>query len=165
MSDIVTDWKNISDELRKEVLKARKRGMNKAMTKIKNETRKLIKFKHSSDSKYSDSLKDAARVSKYRDSSLVGEAIAGVHVMGIRKKGSGTFRTRFFEMGTDERHIPTHKRKNRKNGGYSTVQGHSTGAIKPARGFFKSAVNSHINEAPNIIEQELQKAIDKCNNG
>ena len=84
--------------------------------------------------------------------------------MGIRKKGSGTFRLRFFESDTAKRFIKDHERKNRKNGGKHKVKRHTTGRIK-GKGFFKSAVNSEISKATSIIEKELNKAIEKCNNG
>jgi len=49
--------------------------------------------------KYSDSLLDAIRVSV--DKNMNEDTIeAKVHIMGTRKKGSGTFRTKFFEKGT-----------------------------------------------------------------
>ena len=166
MNNLIVQWSKIDENFKKEVLKARKRGMNKAVSKIRNRTRRLIKssFKKSTSSKYNDTLAEGARVSKYKDSSLVGEAIAGAHIMGIRKKGSGTFRLRFFENGTAKRFVKDHDRKNRKNGGKHKVKGHTTGRIK-GKGFFKSAVASEISKATSIIEQELNKAIDKCNNG
>ena len=166
MNNLIVQWSKIDENFKKEVLKARKRGMNKAVSKIRNRTRSLIKssFKKSTSSKYNDTLAEGARVSKYKDSSLVGEAIAGAHIMGIRKKGSGTFRLRFFENGTAKRFVKDHDRKNRKNGGKHKVKGHTTGRLK-GKGFFKSAVASEISKATSIIEQELNKAIDKCNNG
>ena len=166
MNNLIVQWSKIDENFKKEVLKARKRGMNKAVSKIRNRTRSLIKssFNKSTSSKYNDTLAEGARVSKYKDSSLVGEAIAGVHIMGIRKKGSGTFRLRFFENGTAKLFVKDHDRKNRKNGGKHKVKGHTTGRIK-GKGFFKSAVASEISKATSIIEQELNKAIDKCNNG
>lgn len=168
MSNAVQQWNQISDELRKEILKARRRGMNKAAMKIRNKTRSLIKSSFpaatKSNSKYSDKIIDGVRVSKYRESSLVGEAVAGVHVMGIRKSSSQTFKLRFFEGGTAERFTKSYKRKNRANGGVHNVKAHRTGSIK-GKGFFSSAVQSELQNAPSIIEQELIKAVIKCNNG
>ena len=169
MNDLVAQWDKVSDSFKKEILKARRTGMNKAVRTIKNTTRKLIKslFPNATketNSKYSDTIIEGARVSKYRESSLVGEAVAGVHVMGLRKKGSGTFRLRFFEGGTDKRFTKDYKRKNKKNGGMHHVKGHYTGSIK-GKGFFSSAVNSELGKAGSIIEAELIKAIEKCNNG
>ena len=168
MNNAVQQWNQISDELRKEILKARKRGMNKAAMKIRNKTRSLIKsaFPASTkpNSKYSDKIIEGARVSKYRESTLAGEAVAGVHIMGVRNKSSQTFKLRFFEGGTVERFTKSYKRKNRVNGGMHNVKAHRTGSIK-GKGFFSSAVQSELQNAPSVIEQELIKAVIKCNNG
>lgn len=169
MNDLVAQWDKVSDSFKKEVLKARRTGMNKAVRNIKNATRKLIKslFPNATketNPKYSDTIIEGARVSKYKESSLVGEAVAGVHIMGLRKKGSGTFRLRFFETGTERRFTKDYKRKNPKSGGFHHVKGHYTGSVK-SKGFFASAVNSELNKASSIIEAELIKAIEKCNNG
>ena len=168
MNDLVSQWHEVDERFKKEVLKARKRGMNKAVMKIRNKTKSLIKSaipaSKNHDPKYSDTMIEGARVSKFKDSSLVGEAIAGAHIMGTRKTGSGTFRLRFFESDTERRFIKDHERKNKKNGGTHKVKGHYVGKIK-GKGFFKSAVDSEISKATSIIEEELNKAIDKCNNG
>jgi len=51
---------------------------------------------------FSDRLIDAIRSSKIKNEGL-GELSLKVHTMGNRKKGSGTFRARFFESGTQDR--------------------------------------------------------------
>lgn len=167
MNDLVKQWDKVSDEFKKEVLKARKRGMNKAVQKIRNTTKKFIKSSFpnatKTSDKYNDSMIEGARVTKYKESTLVGEAVAGAHIMGLRKKGSGTFRLRFFEGGTEKRFIKDHKRKS-KNGVSYHVKGHYTGSVK-GKSFFSNAVSTEINKATSIIEEELNKAINKCNNG
>lgn len=168
MNDFTLQFKYDSDELRKEVIKARKRGMNKAAQKIRNATRSLIKSKLPNASKpnpkYDDKMIDGVRVSKYKESTLVGEAVSGVHIMGTRKKGSGTFRLKFFEDGTDNRQTESYYRTNPYSGKKHKVKGHSTGSVS-GKGFFKSSVDSKINEAYSTIEQEIIKAIEKANNG
>lgn len=168
MNNLVSQWQEVDERFKKEILKARKKGMNKAVMKIRNKTKSLIKSaipaSKNHNPKYSDTMLEGARVSKYKESTLAGEAIAGAHIMGTRKKDSGTFRLRFFESDTERRYIKDHERKNRKNSGKHKVKGHFTGRIKGKR-FFKSAVDSEISKASSIIEQELNKAIDKCNNG
>ena len=54
MIDLVAQWGEIDERFKKEILKARKRGMNKAVMKIRNKTRRLIKssLNHSTSSKY-----------------------------------------------------------------------------------------------------------------
>ena len=166
MNDLIKQWAEIDEGFKKVILKARKKGMNKAVGKIKTKTKKLIKtrFPNASNTSnlYIDTMIEGVRVSKYKDSDIAGEAIAGVHVLGTKKKGSGTYRLRFFENDIDERNIKKHKRKNRTNNGYHTVKGHSVGKIK-GKNFFKDAVDEEIKKAPDIIEKELNKAVDKYN--
>jgi len=70
-----------------------------------------------------------------------------VHILGSRKKDSGTFRARFFEKGTKER----------------DGDGHYRGSIK-ATNFFGDAVSQTSSKAYNAINQtftnEVQKIID-----
>lgn len=171
MSDFIkiesdlSNYKEVSEKFRKEIVKARRKGMNKVATDLKKETKPLIKNNiHNAtkaNSKYNDKLIDAVRVSKYKDVDLLGEAIAGTHIMGIRKKGSGTFRLKFFENGTKNRYIKDHKRKS-KNGLIYRVSGHSTGKIKSTN-FFKSATDKVLPKAQETIERYLKEAIDRCN--
>lgn len=163
--DLNTQWNEISDELKKEILKARRRGLNRAVVTIKNATKKLLRSllpsSTSKSKKYGDSLIDGVRVTKYKENSLIGDAIASVHVMGVRTKTSGTFRLRFFEGGTTSRYIGTHKRKSKK-GNVHTVMGHYVGRIK-SYGFLRKGVAEKIGEVPSIIDREILKAIEKCN--
>ena len=39
MNNLIVQWSKIDENFKKEVLKARKRGMNKAVSKIRNRTR------------------------------------------------------------------------------------------------------------------------------
>lgn len=54
-----------------------------------------------SQSGYKDKLIDAVRVSKVEATG--NEVTTKVHIMGVRSPGSGTFRARFFEGGTNPR--------------------------------------------------------------
>ena len=151
--NLVQQWREIDGRVRKEILKARKKGMNKAVGKIRNKTKALIKSSlpaaKNHNPKYNDTMLSGAKVSKYKDNDLVGEAIAGAHIMGTRKTGSGSFRLRFFEDGTTSR---------------TTKRGYRRGKVS-GKHFFKNAVDSEISKAPSIIERELEKAIERCNNG
>ena len=51
--------------------------------------------------RYKDKLIDAVRVSKVEANG--NEVTTKVHIMGVRSSGSGTFRARFFEGGTNPR--------------------------------------------------------------
>lgn len=168
MNSLKEQWNDIDKKFVNEIIKARKRGLNKAVSKIRNTTVRNIRSKFPNASKpskyFNDRMIEGARVVKYHESTLIGDGIAGAHVLGTQKKGSGTFRLRFFEGGTKERFVKTHKRKNRKNAGTHTVKGHSVGKIKGLK-FFDGAVSSELKNAKSIIDNELKKAIEKCNNG
>ncbi len=165
MNDLIIQWKSISDDLRKEIVKGRKRGMMKAVRNIRNKTKSLLKRllpnSTKSNPKYNDKLIDAVRVSKFREIDFLGESVASVHIMGTRSKSSGTYRTRFFENGTVDRHTKDYKRKS-KSGKLYHVKGHRTGKIIGLN-FFSEAVSSELKNAPSVIESELIKAIQKCN--
>lgn len=137
---------NISKKLTKEILKARKRGMNRAASKIKNATRKFIRSSFPNAAK--SDLINAARVSKYREDKALGEAVAGAHIMGSNKKGSTEYKLRFFEDGSSENR-QTKKKYNR---------GKLSG-----KHFFRDAVSQELPKAPQIIDNEIKKAIEKFN--
>jgi len=101
---------------------------------------------------YIDKLSDGVMSSKVKEGSII------VHVMGTRKKGSGTFRLRFFEGGTKERYQKTWKGKKLK-------VPRRLGHIK-AYGFFNSAVSSSTDEVMKAMNEQLTKYIEKAwNNG
>ena len=101
---------------------------------------------------YIDKLSDGVMSSKVKEGSIV------VHVMGTRKKGSGTFRLRFFEGGTKERYQKTWKGKKLR-------VPRRLGHIK-AYGFFNSALSSSTDEVMKAMDEQLTKYIEKAwNNG
>jgi len=89
----------------KEMRKATKTALRKGAQVLSKNTKKQLRQKLRAASKrnpkYNDRLIDAVRYSVDRKGNL-----AKVHIMGTQKKGSGTFRLRFFERGTK---IRTHK--------------------------------------------------------
>lgn len=85
--------------------------------------------------RYDDTLADAVRISiNLKDNPI--KAI--VHILGTRSRGSGTFRTRFFEGGTRER---------------ITKKG-SRGRIEP-KSFFADAINNLRASLESMIESAL----------
>lgn len=166
MNSLAEQWHKLDIKFRKEILKARRRGMNKAVMAIRNKTRSLVKtgLGRTNRNLYNDKIWEGARVSKYKEIESLNEAIAAVHIMGTSKKGSGTYRLRFFENGTKERKTNDYIRTHPKTGRRFKVSGHYIGKIGPKE-FFKNAVSETINKAPNIIEAEIKKAIERCNNG
>lgn len=145
-TNMSVEFNNISKKLTKEVLKARRRGMNKAASKIRNTTRKLIKS--SLPNAAHSEIINAARVTKYREDKTLGEAVAGAHIMGANQKGSREYILRFFEDSSTENR-QTRKKHNR---------GKLTG-----KHFFGNAVNQELPKAPKIIDDEIKKAIEKLN--
>lgn len=133
----------------KDFRRMEKKAMRRGASVIKRQTvsnfKKELPAASQSSEKYSDRLIDAVRSTVFEENN---EIYFKVHVMGTRKKDSGTFRARFFEKGTKER-----------NG-----DGHNRGSIK-AMNFFSNAVSSTSSKAYNAINQtftkELQKIIDK----
>lgn len=155
--------KVISDTLGRsiqEVLKVMSRAEQSALRKGANIIKKRTKQNLRStgidinrpNDKYNDKLIDAVRSSKVRDGAIV------THVMGTTKTGSGTFRLRFFEGGTQERYAKTYNGKPLK-------KKHRLGKIK-AYNFFNTALNSSQSEVMDAMDAQLTKYIEKAwNNG
>lgn len=103
---------------------------------------------------YNDKIEDAVMISKI-EGGFEDELSQRVHVMGTQKTGSGTYRFRFLEKGTKERHVKTRK-------GQKLKKERSTGAVK-GRWFFKNAQNQVFPNLPGIYMAEIDKAIQKIN--
>ena len=144
------DWFNV-----------KKRALNKAGGTIKKEVKKQFKTELPAATKrnpnYIDRLIDAVRSSKVKEKGL-GELILKIHVMGNRKKGSGTFRARFFEGGTQERFI---KPGIKDSLGRTYKKSRSIGRIKPLY-FFRDSMSS-INSAAMNLRNYLEAEINKIN--
>ena len=97
--------------------------------------------------KYIDTLVDAVGFSRVDGASLV------VNAMGTRKRGSGTYRTRFFEDGTV-------KRYQKKINGIRLKKKKSVGKIDPYN-FFKSAVTANESAAIDLMRQVILQYIDE----
>ena len=144
------DWKTV-----------KKRTISKAAAKLKRDVKKSFKtklpFAQDKNPKYNDKMLDAVRTSKVEDNGLA-ELKIKVHVLGTRKKGSGTFRARFFEGGTKERTMSPYVDKL----GRHYVNTRSTGHIQ-ALNFFKETI-SNLNPTEQQIHQDLEEQINKLNN-
>lgn len=165
MSNLIIRWDKIDENLSEEILLATRKGMNKTVSKIRSATKRLIKSSIPNatkpNDKFNDTLIEGARVIKYNETSY-GLGTAGAHILGTRSKGSGTYRLRFFEKGTKERFVKEHYRKNRNGNGTHRVKGHSVGSIRGHR-FFSTAVSNEIHKIDSTINEELKKAIERCN--
>ena len=145
------DWFNV-----------KKRALNKGANHLKKDAKKLFKTKLPAATKrnpnYNDRLIDAIRSSKVKETGL-GELSVKVHTMGNRKKGSGTFRARFFEGSTQERFIePGYTDKL----GRKYTKKRSIGRIHPALYFFRDTV-SNLNKVKPDINNYLEAEINKIN--
>ena len=98
---------------------------------------------------YSDTLADAPLYGKPNN------GVVKIHVLGNGKKGSGTFRTRFFENGTKVR-------QQKKLNGRAMKKARVIGQIKPTH-FFESAVNNSEQKAFSVMEERLSQIIDNIN--
>lgn len=142
LSELLKDLKG------KEFRRVEKKAMRRGASVIKRQTisnfKKELPAATQPSEKYSDRLIDAIRSTVFEEGN---EVFFKVHILGSRKKDSGTFRARFFEKGTKER-----------EGG-----GHYRGSIK-ATNFFSNAVSQTSSKAYNAINQtftnEVQKIID-----
>lgn len=150
--------KIISDTLNRsiqDVLKVMSRAEQSALRKganvIKKNTKANLKttgINIGRNPKYTDTLNDGVRTSKVKDGAIV------AHIMGTQKTGSGTFRLRFFEGGTQERYAKTYK-------GRPLKKKHRLGAIK-SYNFFNSALSSSQSEIMDAMDEQLTKYIEKA---
>lgn len=99
---------------------------------------------------YNDTLQDGIRITGIRD---YGDEI-GIHVLGTQAKGSGTFRLRFFELGTKERIAKTYN-------GQPLKKQRKLGKIDASKfAFFNSAVQGATSEAQSAFIDQFNKYID-----
>lgn len=143
-------YKAFLDLNAKEMKKALKTAITKAANSLKQATRKSLKTalpqSNVKGPKYNDKLTDAVMRSKVTESRQH-EISAKVHIMGTRNTGSGTFRARFFELGTKLRR---------------TRKGYNRGQLKGLY-FFKSANAAFQQDYEKTLNNEIAKAIDKIN--
>lgn len=129
-------------EMRKATKTALRKGAQVLSKNTKKQLRQKLRAASNRNSKYNDRLIDAVRYSVDKKGNL-----AKVHIMGTQKKGSGTFRLRFFEKGTK---IRTHK------------SGKKIGKIS-ALGFFEYARINSQNDINNAVSTHLIATIKKIN--
>lgn len=149
MSNLEESWNKYADLTIKEINKVTQSSLKRAAAVLKSNTQKklveLLGDAAVTRGRYFDTLVDAARVTKYDKRA---DKIA-VHIMGTRDSKSGTFRTRFFEGGTN----------GRKTTGRGKVK-YSNGDITALR-FFETAVNN--TPIDDIIVTQIDKAVEKIN--
>ncbi len=143
------DWTNIQ-----------KRTLRKAANDLKKKTKSkfksLLPMASVKNPKYNDKLLDAVRISKIKETGLA-ELSIKLHVMGTKKKGSGTFRARFFEGETKERTMPSYVDKL----GRKYPKSRSIGKIE-ALHYFQDTI-SNLNKVKPDINGLLETEINKVN--
>lgn len=147
-------FKGNFDEVAKEMPNIERRALYRAAYFLRSKIREsLVSSVHKAtqkNPKYSDTLVDAVGFSKVDGATTI------VNAMGTRKKGSGTYRTRFFEDGTRERFI-------KKIHGVRLKKKKFIGRIKPTN-FFKSAVQANENAAVQLMEDVIGEYVEKAFN-
>jgi HK97 gp10 family phage protein len=154
MSDINFTWsdgglqKCLESLKGKEIRRIEKKAMRKGAAQIsrqaKGNFKKSLPAATQSSPKYNDKLIDAIKSTVFEENN---EMYFKVHVMGTGKKGSGTFRARFFEKGTKDRNS----------------DGHNRGKIEPLN-FFSNAVSQTSNKAYQAINQTFTQGVEELIN-
>lgn len=138
------------EELREELPRAERRALYRAAyylrSKIRESLSSAIPKATQSNPKYNDTLVDAVGFSKVDGASL------NINAMGNRKKGSGTFRTRFFEAGTKDRY-------QKSRNGVKLQKKKYIGKIKPTW-FFHKAVNANEAQAVKLMEDVISEYVN-----
>lgn len=118
---------------------------------IRNEMIAKIPKANTRNPKYIDTLADAVGFTHPEGGSL------NVNALGNRKSGSGTYRARFFEKGTQERY-------QRRRNGIKLKKKKSVGKL-PAKPFFQGAVQASQNQAVELMRDTITKYVTDIING
>lgn len=142
-----------------EMTKAQKRALSRAGRLLYKQTQQNVNSTVPKakvrNSKYSDTLYDGVRMSVQQDSDF--RWFLKVHVLGTRKKTSGTFRLRFFEGGT----VPRKTKSGYTDSlGRAYPAGLNRGQLKQYN-FFSTAISSKQNEMIDAIGENLIEEIEK----
>lgn len=142
----ITGAKQLLESLStKKIMGIEKKALRKAANVLRKQARsnfRKVLPMASKSGKYSDTLLQGVLSSTVEGKDGVD---AKVHIMGSRKKTSGTFRARFFEGGTQVR---------------KTKKGYNRGKLK-AYNFFAPAVSSTKDKVLNTLDTELSKTIQQ----
>jgi hypothetical protein len=155
MSNVKADIKIVedtfsvkADEILRVMPNAVNSGLRAAARLLYTATRKILRSKFPNSTKrnplYNDTLYDGVKMKKPHNGEIA------VHVMGTKKKGSGTFRLRFFEGGTADRYQTKIKGKTLKKKRY-------IGKIEALR-FFEAA-NGQISQS--VVNSKMDEQIEK----
>lgn len=146
----------------KDIATAQRRSLSKAGRKLYKKAQQnalsMVPKVRQQNPKYSDTMYDAIRMKVFQDSDF--RWYFKVHILGSRKKTSGTFRLRFFEAGTVPR-----KTKNSYTDrlGRTYPAGQNRGRLRGTN-FFNSAISNAESEVVVAIQENLVEEIKKITN-
>ena len=141
---------NMINELKtREIRRIERKSLSKAASvlkrSVKQQFKKDLPAAAQSSEKYSDKLIDAIRSTVYEEQN---EMMVKIHTMGSRAKDSGTWRARFWAVGTRERNS----------------DGRNRGHIEKTD-FFNKGVQSSSGKALNTLNttfsNEMEKVLQK----
>ena len=146
-------FKGLFDKTNKRIMSAERHGVSEAIDAIKEKTKKNVSassFKGTTSAgrtvrgrAYTTPLIEGVQAYMWQ-----GVPTGFVHIMGTPRVDDGTWRLRWFEMGT--------RMRRSKNGGtYGRIQGNW---------FFSNAYSSIGSDAITMIQESIQSAIDEINN-
>ena len=140
------------EQMQKELPRAEKRALYRAAYFLRDKIRQSLVSSvpkaETHSPKYSDTLVDAVGFTK------VDGASVNINAMGSRKKGSGTYRTRFFENDTKDRYQKTYRGIKLKK---KRFLGHITGTK-----FFSNAVQANQSAAIELMREVINEYIQEC---
>lgn len=149
---------------KKEMTAACKKALKKGAAELKKQTVANLKPYEKGKSMYhyggqvspyTDKITDAVRISKFNDR-YDEELSLKVHIMGTTASGSGTYRARFINNGTQDRYATTYK-------GNSLRKPRYTGRIQGSH-FFQQAQGVVFPQLESIYMTEIEAACNKINN-
>ncbi len=140
------------EEMKEQLPRAEKRALYRAAYALRDRLRQSlvssIPKAASHNPKYTDTLVDAIGFTRVDGASL------NVNAMGNRKKGSGTYRTRFFENDTKDRYQKTYKGQKLKK---KRFLGHITGTH-----FFSNTVDNSKDYIVSIMRDVISQYVREC---
>lgn len=157
------DLEKILDQLSgNEMMTAQRRALSRAGRLLykaaKQNAASSVPKVRQSNPKYTDTMYEGVRMSVAQENDF--KWYFKVHILGTRKKTSGTFRLRFFEGGTVPR-----KTKNAYTDklGRTYPPGINRGKLR-ATNFFANAISSSESQVVTAIQENLVEEIKKIQN-
>lgn len=142
------------EEMKRELPKAEKRALYAAgwflRDKIRQSLVSSLPKATQPNTKYNDTLVDAVGFTRPDGASI------NINAMGTNRKGSGAYRTRFFENDTRDRYQKTYRGVKLKK---KRFLGHITGTH-----FFQNAVQQNQSQAVKMMEEVISEYVQQIYN-